>query len=389
MKKYLANIFLKNNSLKIQVFSDKSIYSIFFEDEFNYSSFNNQNINHFLNNTIKKINKNIGSLKRNKISYSLVIDDNYAFKNNIIFNRVVNNFELENQVVNEKIKKIIDNNESNYKKDKNVKIVSFNNYLYTLEEDLENVKEYAEFPLNKKGNKINVYSSFLSVSSDSELASILEIIEKNIQIKFIKLRSELININENNNEYKWLIHTENNLVSYVCTFNNKIIEYKCIEIKKDLIIKKINKFIDISEDEFDLKINALIKNYHFIKKIPNLEKENAVINVLKAVLNIILIKSSEIINNEKNNAKIIISGQYKEIFAKKISEELKNHQVFVSNNIESELMNLEEYIFEMLKLSNNFDKKDENIYNTLNNISIYNKKIKIAKNLYSPNIKAL
>ncbi|MGV2393023.1 UNVERIFIED_CONTAM: hypothetical protein O8I53_08685 [Campylobacter lari] len=203
MKKYLAVFKLNTDKLEFKVYLDKnSIYNLVFEKSLSYVSLDIANLKNFLNENLKTLNKKINIYKNSKINYAIVLNDELATKSQVKFRKVENTFDLVNHMVDETLIENIKNPYYTGQFDPNILVLNYQNYLYELIDESDDSKMYCQLPLNKKGNKLVVYSSLLTLNKDQDLAKMISVIKDVFEISEIKLSSELKDIEVVNNKYK-------------------------------------------------------------------------------------------------------------------------------------------------------------------------------------------
>ncbi|VEU76947.1 MAG3720 family protein [Mycoplasmopsis columbina] len=372
MNKFYVNYFLNENAIKINILQETNKKSaIIYKKIFSPLLFD-QTLEDVVLNT-KKILKNLRLNKHDQLFYTLIVDENFdkylQLKHNqaeiLVKSNLVSKQHLNE--LNQQLKKA--------RKNEQLVILNQEKIQYLIENELNEIKTYNTFPINKVAKKVILEQTLLTTQNESELNYLVNFFQKNkIVFNQILTNSQcLVHAQPDvKKHFKTLINFDWNKLNLSLLVNNKVVSFKKYNCDfKDLIKGELKKIINLSDSTLDLLLNGVIKNY------PNYKlNQNTLTNHQKLTFNFVesmLEKIVEIIynfwkdNNQLGNIILI-----NETLGGALESKLNEYDTDVVTTLKD--LEISSEIFGVINLINGQYVQSDDQNKTVNNITLPNTK---------------
>lgn len=377
MKKYYGTFYIKRNSIEFNLLEDiKTQYAPIYNKFLECNPSDKSLISTWLDALTTYINKKVlKKQKKSEIYYSIVLKDSFATENGCSFDASTHEFDLKNNIVDEEVKNEYD--EKQYiVSDKNSYIISNKTYLFEVVDKKENAKQYAEFPLSKKGEKLLSHQMIITIPTKSEIVNLINLLtKKGYQVKQVLLKSQCLDLTTPDNKFKMLVNFSWNKLNLLGTINKNVFFYDkhCFNQKK--FMEFLSNRVDITKPEFEMKLQAISNNHELYETVSDSTEEKQIYIILKKAIDQFANKTARILNELNfDKVEIVIAGKNVEFVAKRFKEIIKGVDISIVDTTESKLSNVKNHFLGAAFIANNYVSKKENLLNTINDLPSYKRK---------------
>lgn len=292
-----------------------------------------------------------------------VIIDDVKFPE-ITLNKVNQEIEVENKIVNNNHQLEINHLIYNALADKNNEIIlKLNQYQFLVENDSQ-INEYKNFPINKNGNKVKTLATYFSLPNTHNFLKVKDIFESYFQNVNFVLKSQVLGFNSyNESGFNINLDLNYNYFSVALIYNGQIVDYLGSSMGIESILKDLQATWKIDD------LQQVYKKYCFYQLNANKTNDTEVVlyrEVFQNFLSKMLVQTNQFVANLNLNTginTITLSGflvddlNFKNLnFNFAFKRIVQTQELIIANHLSEEefiFQSISEYELNSLLLENN------------------------------------